>query len=78
MIDFITLNIDSQLLIILILSMIPITELRFSIPFGIIVYKMSWQIVLITSLIGNVLIGITVLYLLPKIFNYLEAFYYLN
>ena len=72
MIDYITLNLDNSLMIVFILSMIPIEELRLSIPIGIIVYGLSWKIVLITSVFGNILIGIFVLYLLPPIFNLLN------
>ena len=72
MIDYITLNLDNTLMIVFILSMIPIAELRLSIPIGIIVYGLSWKIVLITSVFGNILIGIFVLYLLPLIFNILN------
>ena len=72
MIDYITLNIDNTVLIVFILSMIPIAELRVSIPIGIIVYGLPWKTVLITSIFGNILIGIFVLYLLPLLFNLLN------
>ena len=78
MIDYITLNLDNSIMIVFILSMIPIAEIRLSIPIGIIVYGLSWKIVLITSIFGNILIGVFVLYLLPDIFNLLKKNKFLN
>mgnify|MGYP000971750368 CR=1 FL=1 len=45
----------SPVLIILIISMLPLIELRGSIPVAILLFKMSWQEALILSLIGNML-----------------------
>jgi len=86
MIEYI-LNINNyESLKLLILSMIPITELRFSIPYGILIMQLHWPYVVIVSVIGNIFIGFVILYILPpiiKIFKknrYLEIFinYILN
>lgn len=45
----------SPILIVLIISMLPLVELRGSIPIGILLFKMSWQEALVLSLIGNML-----------------------
>ena len=66
MLDFI-LNIDNEFLEILIISMLPITELRFSIPYFILKESVIWQKVFIVSIIGNILIGLLVLYVIAPI-----------
>ena len=48
-------------------SMFPITELRGSVPFGILVLELGWVSVFLLSLLGNFLICIPVLYLLKYI-----------
>ena len=54
------------------LSMLPITELRFSIPYGINVYSIPiFQVVLI-SILGNILIGILIVYIIGPIMYYLK------
>ena len=50
---------------IFILSMAPVTELRGSIPYGILFTDVDWRAVYIISVIGNIFIGIFVLYVLP-------------
>ena len=50
---------------IFILSMLPITELRFSIPYGILMTDLSVFSILLYSIIGNILIGISIIYFIP-------------
>ena len=44
--------------------MLPITELRFSIPYFILTEQIMWQKVFIISIIGNIIIGLLVLYII--------------
>ena len=58
--------------------MLPITELRFSIPYFILVDNLMWQKVFIISVLGNILIGIVILYIIApgmfivKKYNYFK------
>jgi len=54
----------------LLLSMFPITELRFSLPWAIIVGKVGWPMAFIASWIGNFIIIIPIL----LFFNYIHHF----
>ena len=58
---------EFQALKIFFISMAPITELRLSIPYGILNTEIDWYIVVILSIIGNIFVGCIVLYLLPHI-----------
>ena len=60
------------------LSMLPITELRFSIPYGILQMNIHWVYVVLVSMIGNVFIGLVIIYLLGPIMNYLISFKIFN
>ena len=54
------------------LSMLPITELRFSIPYGINFYSIpTFQIVLI-SIVGNIFIGILIVYIIGPTMYYFK------
>ena len=55
------------------LSMSPVGELRASIPFGILLFQMSWMKTFIISFIGNTLAVIVVLLYLEKATNYLSS-----
>ena len=59
--SFIDTILENESLKIFILSMLPITELRFSIPYGILFYKLPMQSVIFLSIIGNIIIGIIVI-----------------
>jgi len=72
------LNIDNEFLKILFISMFPITELRFSIPYFILVEEVVWQKVFIVSIIGNILIGILVLYVIAPTMFFLRKNHYLH
>ena len=71
MLDLI-LNIDNQFLEILFMSMIPIGELRFSIPYFILKEQIMWQKVFIVSILGNIFIGILVLYIIAPVMFFLK------
>ena len=71
MLDLI-LNIDNQFLEILFMSMIPIGELRFSIPYFILKEQVIWQKVFIVSILGNIFIGILVLYIIAPVMFFLK------
>ena len=57
------LNINNEAFKIFFVSMLPITELRFSIPYFILIDDILWQKVFIISIIGNIIIGIVILYI---------------
>jgi uncharacterized membrane protein len=59
-------------LIVLLMAMLPLTELRASIPYGIAVLEMSTASALIFSLLGNTLISIIIIYLLPPATKFLR------
>tara|TARA_Y100000816_G_C26061790_1_gene557612 strand:- start:391 stop:885 length:495 start_codon:yes stop_codon:yes gene_type:complete len=72
------LNINIDLIEILIISMLPITELRFSIPYFILVEELSWQKVFTISIIGNILIGVLIVTIIGPIMNFFKKNYYLS
>ena len=57
---------------IIIFSMLPITELRLSIPYFIIFEKLDWMTVVMLSVIGNIFIGFTIFYLIAPIVIFLS------
>ena len=61
------LNINNEFLEILIISMLPITELRFSIPYFIIIEQVAWQKVFFISIFGNIFIGLLVRYIIAPV-----------
>ena len=65
-------------LLIFILSIAPITELRLSIPYGILFTDLNWKTVYIISVIGNIMIGIFVLFILPYMITFISRFYVLK
>ncbi len=54
------------------LSMLPITELRFSIPYGINFYSIPTYQIFLISILGNIFIGILVVYIIGPIMYYLK------
>ena len=56
---------------VLFLSMIPVTEIRVSIPIGIEFFKMNIFLVWIIAVIGDVIPAIFILYFLPKFHDWL-------
>ena len=65
--DFNILNSLNISIKIIIFSMFPITELRLSIPYFIIVEDIDWITVVSLSILGNILIGLMVLYLIAPL-----------
>lgn len=49
------------------LSMIPLTEMQVSIPVGIAVYQLAWWKVFVIAVVGNIIPGIFIVYLLPYV-----------
>ena len=70
--NFIDILLDNEHLKIFIMSMLPITELRASIPWGIKFYSLSVFEIVLLSLLGNILIGILVLYALGPLMELLS------
>ena len=58
-----------------ILSMLPITELRFSIPYGINFYLIPVYQVVLISIIGNITIGFLVVYIVGPVMEQLKRFF---
>ena len=77
MLDLI-LDINIDALRIFLYSMFPITELRASIPYFILVEKIIWIKVFFFSVIGNIFIGILVRYIVSPIMLFLRKNLYLN
>ena len=59
---------ENEYIKLFLLSMLPITELRLSVPIGLIEYRLDWLYVFIVSVAGNFIVCIPILYL----FKYLE------
>ena len=57
-IEFITYYVTNKYVILFLLSLLPITELRLSVPIGIIIFKLSWIYVFLVCVIANALIGV--------------------
>ena len=53
----------------IILAMVPVTELRVSIPFAITVYKMSPILAFLYSVLGNIIAGIIVIFFVENILH---------
>ena len=77
MLDLVINNINNEFLKILFISMLPITELRFAIPYFILVEHILWQKVLIIAIIGNIIIGLLVLYIIAPMMLLLKKNPYL-
>ncbi len=56
--------ISNEYLLLFILSLLPITELRLSLPFGILVLNLPWQLVFCVCVLSNSIIGILLVYIL--------------
>ena len=66
--------IDSEHIKIFIISMAPVTELRFSIPYGILLKSMAISEVVLLSITGNIIIGIIILYIIAPLMKFLRRF----
>ena len=58
--------------------MLPVTELRFSIPYFILIEEILWQKVFIISIIGNIIIGLLVLYIIAPMMFLLKRNHYFH
>ena len=76
--NFIDAIVTNESLKIFILSMLPITELRFSIPYGILRYDLPIMNVVFISIIGNIVIGIIVIYIIGPIMNVIKKISFFN
>tara|TARA_B110000263_G_scaffold159692_1_gene138828 strand:+ start:1071 stop:1544 length:474 start_codon:yes stop_codon:yes gene_type:complete len=70
--NFLDLILNNEHLKVFILSMLPITELRGSIPWAIKFYSLSVAEIVMLSIIGNILIGVLILYALGPIMEILS------
>jgi len=70
--------IDSEYIQIFIISMAPITELRFSIPYGILIKNLNIYNVVFVSVLGNIIIGILIICIIAPIMEALRKINYLN
>ena len=77
MLDLI-LNINVDAVRIFLYSMFPVTELRVSIPYFILVEKISWMKVFLFSITGNIFIGIFVRYVISPFMFFFRKSSYLN
>ena len=64
--------IQNEAMKVFLLSMLPITELRFSIPYGINFYSIDIYKVVCISIIGNIMIGYLVVYVIGPVMQYLK------
>ncbi len=69
---------DNKYLSVFFYSMLPITELRLTIPLGLIEYDLLWIHVFFISIIGNFLICIPIVYLFKYIDKLFNKNYYLR
>ena len=69
---------ENEYIKLFLLSMLPITELRLSVPIGLIEYKLNWISVFAISVAGNFIICIPILYLFKYFENLLKKNYYTN
>ena len=69
---------DSYYFRIFILSMFPITELRASIPYGILKLELIPFYVMLVSIVGNILIGIVVIYVIGPSMNLIRNVKYFD
>ena len=60
------------------LSMLPITELRLTVPIGLLDYDLSWFYVFIICIAGNFIICIPILYLMQYVEKIFKKNYYTN
>ena len=59
---------ENEYLEIFLISMLPITELRLSVPIGVACYDLNWLFVCLAAVLGNFLVCIPIVYL----FSYFE------
>ncbi len=70
--------ISNPYLVLFFLSMMPITELRLTIPIGIILFKLNIFVVFLICVASNMLIGFFLIYTVSAIIRYAERFSFLK
>ena len=68
------LALNNMYLQIVMVSSFPITELRFSIPYYILFKSVDWKIAFTYSIIGNILIGALIVYVIGPLMYYLKKY----
>ena len=66
------LNINNESIKIFILSMIPVTEQRLSIPYYILIEQIQWMKVFLISMTGNISIGLVLYFLIGPLLDFLS------
>ena len=69
--------ISNDYILLFILSLLPITELRLSLPVGILILGLPWQLVLVVCVLSNSIIGVFLVYSLSwgiRVFSKLSFF----
>ena len=77
-IDSIAYYISNKYVILFLLSLLPVTELRLSLPIGILYFKLSWIYVFIVCVASNILVGIFLVLALEKIISICNRIPFLN
>ena len=72
-IDFIANYFSNEYVILFLLSLLPITELRLSVPIGILVYKLSWVYVFAVCVLSNMIIGVLLVLSLGFIIDFFNS-----
>ena len=73
-IDFIASYFGNEYLILFFLSLLPITELRLSVPVGILLFKLSWVYVFAVCVLSNMIIGVLLVLSLSFIIEFFSRF----
>ena len=68
----------SEYIILMAMSMLPVTELRLTVPYGILYYNLHPMVVVFISIIGNFLICIPIVYFFKYIDTFLQKYYLTN
>ena len=77
-IDYMETLISNEYLLLFFLSMLPITELRLSIPVGIILFKLHWLLVFVICILGNAIVGAFLVYFLGILLGYFNRINIVN
>ena len=70
--------ISNPYLVLFLLSMMPITELRLTIPIGILLFKLNIFVVFVICVTSNMLIGFLLIYTVSVIIGFAQRFSWLN
>ena len=67
-----------ELINLILLTLTPFLELRASIPYGILVAKMHWFLVMVVAIVVNIILGPIVYFIIDKFIHLLEKIPYFN